>query len=317
MSGEASPERWWYEAGVRIGRIIAATLLFGCGSGEGDLQVSGSREAGELGYVRCLAAAAPSRAWSLGPLRLRIDEERRLTVEGAPATLRVAVFAGPVDAASVRSLRGRAGLAVVLGELGATRPEVDATLSALAAFEAPVLLVAGGADRRELLRAALEGVEGVGRDRVIDASPLRAVRIGAAELVPLAGAPLGRYAESDGSCGFGESDVEALASALGAAPDGVHRVLVAWAGPEGSPGVDGVEAGSPLVTRLATRIGARGVVFAWPEEQAGRAQAEPLRVGVRPLSGPSRLRADGVRVRPGATLLELRANGVSIVDAPP
>lgn len=288
--------------------LMAAALLAGCGGGEGELRVAEDRAAGELGYVRCLAAPAPAaRSWSVGALRLAL-EGRRLTIAGLPAPARLAAVAGPLDPASLQALRG-AHLTLVLGELGDTREELSANLAALAGLDVPVLVVAGGAERHGLLQAAFSALEGAARDRVIDASVLRAVRIGAVELVPLAGAPLGRYASTDGSCGFGERDVEDVAEGLGAAPDGVTRALVSWAGPSSARGLDGVEAGSALVARLATRVGARAIVFAWPDELAGGVEREPLRVIVRPLSGPSG--------RPGAVHLTVGAGGLAVQDDSP
>ncbi len=303
---------------MRVGRVMLAALVLGCGGGDGELRVAENRAEGALGHVRCLAVPVGARAWSVGSLRLQIDEERRLTIEGAPSAARVAAFSGPVDRASVQALRReRVQLALVLGELGGSRAELDASLAALAELGAPALVVAGGADRHELLRAAFAALEGDARDRVVDASGLRAVRMGATELVLLAGAPDGRYADSDGSCGFGEADVAALAEALGAPAEGVRRTLASWAGPERAVGLAGVPAGSSLVSRLVERAGARGVVYAWPREQAGDAQPDPLRVVVRPLSGQAVVRGDGARMRPGATVLMLGRDGLSLPQDSP
>lgn len=283
-------------------------MLVAC-DGDEELRVSG-----EHAYVRCsLLEPPPPRTWRVGPLRLAL-EERALRIEGAPSSARVALFTGPVDAASVRALRSRRPhLALMLGGLGKTPAEAQRALDALAGLGVPVLFVAGGGDVRAALEA-FEHVEGDARDHVIDASRLRSIRIGKVELVPAAGAPKGRYALSEDACGLGEDDVEAIADAVGDPGEGVRRVLVSWAAPAGGPlsrGLAGVEAGSPLVRELAQRAGAQGAVVAWPREHAGEATSEPFRAVAPPLGGPWVGRADGTRSAPGAMLLTLSDRGLA------
>jgi hypothetical protein len=282
--------------------MLVALALLAC-DGEEALQV-----AGEHGYVRCLALEpAAARAWSVGALRLTLDA-RRLRIEGAPARARVAVFTGPVDAASVRALRrSRPHLALMLGELGPSGGR------ALAALGVPVLFVAGGADRRSELEA-LGPLEGEARDRVIDATRLRSIRIGKVELVPVPGAPGGRYAIARDGCGIGDSDADAIAEAVGDPDDGVHRYLLSWAAPSGGPlsrGLADVEAGSPEVKALMQRVGAEGSIVAWPREHAGETASEPFCAVAPPLSGPWVERADGTRLAPDAMVLVLSDGGFS------
>ncbi|HJL17842.1 MAG TPA: hypothetical protein RMH99_19410, partial [Sandaracinaceae bacterium LLY-WYZ-13_1] len=245
--------------------ICLALLLVGCScDDEEELAVEG-----DAPYVRCHAAEAPAeRRWSVGALRLARDGERRLTIEGAPEPARLAVFAGPGPGArpseAAEAVAGlEPHLIAVLGDLG---DEPGPLLAALGGLGPPVLVVPGGADRRAPLVEALEGLEGAAADRVVDASVLRAIRLGRLELVPVPGAPGGRYAVDEGACGFSDDDLDAWA--LDEPADGAHRVLLAWAGPEGegdgsvTRGLMGTEAGSPRVGRLAEAVGARGALFA-------------------------------------------------------
>ncbi|HEY8429934.1 MAG TPA: hypothetical protein VIL20_16240 [Sandaracinaceae bacterium] len=297
--------------------VLALGAALAACDGDGELRVTG-----ETGYVRCLAADPPeARSWRVGALRLAI-EDRTLRIDGAPAEWRLAAFTGPVDAGAVAALRERRPhLAVLVGGAGGTEAEVSRTLSSLAALGAPVLVVAGGDDRRDLLARAFAGLEGEAKDRVTHASALRSIRVGPIELVPLAGAPEGRYALTNDACGFARADVEALIEAAGAPNEGVRRYLLSWAAPRGagaaSLGVASVEAGSPLVAEAQEGARADGAIFAWPAEAAGRLQRSPLRVALRPLTGRWISRPDGTRARPGATLLRATREGLVPTDGSP
>ncbi len=299
-----------------LASIVAAGCS--CGGDSSDLRVSGDR-----GYVRCLAAAAPEpRSWQVGALRLALAEERRLRIEGLPADARIAVFRGPVTEQAVGEL-GHPALAIVLGGVAASRREADASLAALAALDAPVLIVPGGDDRHDALGQAFEALDEPARKRLIDASPLRTVRIGAVELVPLAGAPGGRYALSNEACGLSDDDLGDVSDALGDPEDGVKRYLVSWAAPRGegassaSRGLGGVEAGLAALATFAADIGVVGALFAWPVESPTPAEEDPLRVAVAPLSGAWVRLADGTRRPPGATVLILGEGGLRPGDDSP
>lgn len=243
---------------------------------------------------------------------------RRLSIEGAPSEWHLAAFSGPVHASAVRSLGGRRPhLALMLGGVGDDDAEIGRTLTALGELGAPVLVIAGGADRHEALERAFGALEGQTKDRVVDASALRSIRVGAIELVPLAGAPEGRYAITNEACGLSAADAEEVASALEDRSADVHRYVVSWAGPSATIGVASVEGGSARVSELIERTGAEGALFAWPSESAGRIEREPLRVAVRPLTGPWIVAADGSRVAPGATLLTAGREGLAVADDSP
>ena len=304
---------------VRLGvptLALLAALVAGCTcDGEEALRVSS-----DTSYVRCHAAAAPEdRSWEVGSLSLR-REGRALRIEGAPDPLRLAVFAGPGDEAlPVSAVRAaHPHLVAVLGDLG----EPVASLRALAELGVPVLVVAGGEDRYGPLAEALDDLDGDAADLIVDASVLRSVRVGRLELVPVAGAPDGRYAVDDDACGVGEGDLDGWE--LGVAEQGVHRILLSWAGPRGAGpgsatrGLAGVEAGSALVSQVAERAGATGALFAWPRTALGTAEGSgswALRLAVAPVAGASVLRFDGRRVAAGPTLLTVGSGGLRVAGA--
>lgn len=283
-----------------IAGLFGLCALLGCG-GDDDLRV-----AGEHGYVRCLADAAPeARTWRVGAMRFAL-EGRTLRIEGVPEQARLAVFTGPLDAGAVGALRAHEPhLGLMVGGLGATEAEAAGSLAALTALGAPILFLAGGADGYEAT-SAFGGLKGAARDRLIDVSRLRSVRLGGIELVPLAGAPKGRYAISNDACGFGQDDVDAIAGALDD-PD-TPRYLLSWAAPAGSKlavGQAAVDAGAPLVAALAERIGAEGAIVGWPDEHAGDTWTTPFGAVAPPLGGAWVMRRDGSRRPPGALLLDL------------
>lgn len=293
-----------------------------CG-GEEALRVSG-----DTPYVRCHAAPAPDgREWEVGSLSLH-SEDRALRIEGAPDPLRLVVFAGPGEAplpvGEIR--RARPHLVAVIGDLGSP----EATLGALAELGVPVLVVAGGEDRYGPLAEAFEDLDSDAADRIIDATVLRSVRVGPLELIPVPGAPGGRYAVGEDGCGVGEGDVDGWA--LDGPEDGVHRVLLSWAGPRGAGpgsatrGLAGVEAGSALVSRIAERAHAGGALFAWPRTALGAPEvdAQPLdpgsasgalRLAVPPVAGAAVPRFDGRRVATGPTLLTVGRDGLRAPSA--
>lgn len=308
-------------------RACLALVLFTLGSGCSCDEESALAVSGPVPFVRCHAAPGPEeRTWRLGDLRLHTDGQRALRIEGLPSSsaepLRLVVFAGPVlgDLGAVEALDPH--LVAVLGDLG---PDPAGALESLGRLSVPSLVVAGGADEFASLRSAFEAREEEDGEapRVLNASVLRSIRVGALELVPVAGAPDGRYALGEGACGIAGEDAGDWA--LEEPEEGVHRVLLTWAGTAGdgpssvTRGLARVEAGSPLLSRIARAASARGEIFAWPRTNAGRSDvggerspgpAWNLRLAVPPLSGPAVVRADGTRVRPGPTLVLVGPEGL-------
>lgn len=237
-----------YKARVRL---ALAVLLCSCTCGGSALEVEGER-----GFVRCFAAEPIARDHLQGRL-LSID------IDTDPWTLVVLRGEGQTLGSLDAARRAMPELVVLLGGIGDDTQVAGQNVAALEALGAPVLFVASGRDERAVILRALEG------RRVIDATPLRLIRAGGLELVPVGGAPGGRYARTVGACGVDDAEPYALDPSQG------QRLLLSWAAPPPAPGLLGVEAGSPLVAEIAERAHATEGVFAWPE---GVTTAEPLRV---------------------------------------
>jgi hypothetical protein len=243
---------------------------------------------------------------------------RDLRIDNAPRSLRIAAFAGPAPSrapiapAIARLKQADLDLALVLGGVGDDRAQAEATLAALGALPVPVLVLAGGRDDAAVLDEAFEAGD---HEHVVDARPLRRVIAGDRTLLLLSGAPEGRYARTDTSCGYGRADVERLE---GEAGDG-RPILVSWAVPagSGSSGHGGIDSGDPALGRLARTLRIRGGIFAWPESHATATADDGLRVVVGPIAGPPPERADGSSSIAGATLLRLDGHGLSLANAAP
>lgn len=298
------------------GLAVAGCSSCGCGS-------VAPRAGGPTPYARCAAADPPApRQVQAGALTLRLAG-RELVLEGAPDPLRIAVFRGaaphrdPIAPALDAVESAGAHLAIALGGLGDDEASVRASIEALATLGIPVLVLGGGRDDPDLLAAAIAALPDASAQRVIDVSPLRRIRVAGHVLVPVAGAPEGRYASSDRGCGVGDEDLEAIAADLGEATS-ERRLLLSWAAPEGvavALGLEGATAGSPAIAALATRIGARGGLHAFPESQAGLLLGGHL--VVPPIVGPAPRRADGSAAPTGPLLVSLAADGLRWLGAAP
>lgn len=263
---------------------MALLALAGCDCG-GE---TAARVDGPTPYVRChLEEPTGPAEREVGGLTLRRDE-RTLTIDGLPTPFRLAVAAGPAERAP------EADLVVLIG--GSPTLEADA----------PVLWLDGAAPR--------QGVED-DSGGIIDATPLRLIRAGPLELVPVPGAPDGRYGEGE-PCGLGEDDVAQWD--LGEA--GGPRFVLAWAGPAGHPatrGLLGVDAGSELITRIMSETHSTGALFAWPGLTRPPEATEPtadLVTAVGPAGGAPTVLEDGSRIRAGWTLFEVDEGGVARLD---
>lgn len=253
----------------------------GCGGASGAVRVDGPTP-----YVRCMAADPPD------PFDRRVNgvglslEGRALRVQ-PPGTARIAAFAGPAPARAIPAgaleavADGEPDLVLVLGDVGDSAADARATLHALSTVGAPAVVLAGGRDEAAVLDAAFAARQGEARKRVIDGRALRRLRIGQHELVPVSGAPGGRYGRSDGACGYDEDILKEVAGTLGAGGGEVaRRWLVSWAAPAGWPAAAGlgeVDAGDRALARFAERIGAAGHgLFAWPRSGGSlRSGADP------------------------------------------
>jgi hypothetical protein len=272
----------------------------------------------------------------VGRAKLQIHD-RTLTLTTPPnPSLTIAAFAGPgpgrAPTAPTIAALGAAhpDLLLLLGDLGDTQAVARATIAALASVTSPTVLVAGGRDTLERIKDALGALK-QGKDRIIDATGLREIRLGNDTFIPVAGALDGRYALDDKACGYALDDLKRLAKdVLGT---GSRRWLVGWQAP-GLGGVasvsrtgQGVDVGSPALAQLAVKLGAPGGLFAWPHVQAGRPTsaggnrrlpvgepAKDLQLVVPRLSGPAVELGDGSTLSPGFALLTLDADGLALSE---
>ena len=239
---------------------------------------------------------------TVGTLHLHTSE-RTLTIDGAPSPLRIAAFRGgaladePIEPALDAIEAGAPALQIVIGSLGDDETHAHALLAALAGLASPTLVLLGGRDHPADLAS------GDAHPNVIDATGIRAIVIGDVELVAVSGAPEGRYARDDDSCGLGTSEVDAIARDVGQAGPRA-RFLVSYAAPSPIVGLEGAEGGSALIADLAARIGARPGLFAWPDV--------PSTMLVPPIVGAPALLSDGSRIGPGVLLVDVAPSGITL-----
>jgi hypothetical protein len=297
---------------------LALVCLGGC-STESKL-----RKEGATPYVRCVAGPEPDeRSLRAGPWTLEL-KKRVLHVRGPSRALRLAAVSAPglgdpLGSAALASLReANPDLLVLLGGVGDGAALASATMKALASLSIPSLIVLGGRDTWSAHATAFEELSPSAR--IIDATVLRAIRIGNHTLVPLPGAEKGRYALQATACGFDQSDLEEVAKELGAAGAGENRWLLSWQAPTqvatalGPRTGAGAPLGSPLLAQFAAKVGAKGALYAWPTDEMAVLRAGPLGVvGVPRLFGPRLETSSGSRIANGLLLLEVGADGVRIL----
>lgn len=295
--------------------LALAVLIASCSCSGGGLTAGGTTP-----YVRCTAAEPATVDRQVGALHLR-SEGRVLTIDGATAPLRVAVFRGPAlaDEPILPALdaieAARPALAILLGSVG-DDSRLGSFIAALAELPIPTLVVLGGRDHQEELAHAIAAVPETAAGLVLDASPFRAVRAAGVELVPVAGAPEGRYARDDAACGLGPADVEAIVGELDETT--VPRFLIGFAAPSPLSGIEGAEAGSALVLDLATRVSAPGGLFAWPDVPTDRptAPSRTARMVVPAVLGPGIMLSDGSRLVAGPLVVEVSTEGLRALPSP-
>ncbi len=305
---------------LRLGLILFALAhVSGC-SAESKL-----RKEGATPYVRCIAGPEPdSRSLRVGPWKLE-TKKRVLDVTGPNRALRLAALSasgisnplGPEALARVRD--ANPDVLLILGGLGEGPPLAAATVKAFASLAIPTLIVLGGRDTWSAHEKALEDLPADAR--IIDATVLRAIRIGKHTLVPLPGAERGRYALQAAACGFDQPDLDQAAKELGPAGAGESRWLLSWQAPAqvgSAPGprtASGSPLGSSMLARFASQIGAKGALYAWPaDETLISPEVGPLRVAAVPrLYGPRIETAGGSRLPNSLLLLEVSADGVRVL----
>jgi hypothetical protein len=321
---------------LRGAALIGCILLGGCERCDRGVP-SGLRAEGETPYVRCLAGDPPeARKWRVGYRSFAV-EGRTLTVGGLPPSTRIAAYSGPgfasdsPESAFKRMAAARPHLGLMVGGVGDRPDTASRTLALAAKLDFPTLVLAGGRDSWKHLRAAFADLDAGGRDRVIDITAFREVRLGREVLVPVAGAPAGRYSLHDDACGFDAEDLKGM-KGVGEPGKGERRWLVSWAAPAESgetPGVartgQGIDLGDADLASLAESVGAPGGIFAWPRVQVMRPRASvaegavavgpaypDLRIVVPRIAGPPAERDDETRMATGFALLRFSKEGLGL-----
>jgi hypothetical protein len=291
---------------------LLSCALLGCRCSRPTEQVDG------LAFVRCAQLDPPaSGSTRVGGLELSVHD-RTLQVTSA-SSLRIAAFRGPVGAAfeneDLAILRdARPELVLYLGGLGDSESVALANLESMAALERPVLFIAGGSDNAMLVEAAFAALPVQARSRVLHASGLRELRIGRDRFLIVPGAAFGRYAVDEQACGFGTGDLSDVQAAAQASPS-ERTWLLSWQAPAGQ-GVSesgAGELGSPDLKALASAVGARGGLFAYPETHAGELAAGGAMALVVPRLGRVGIsRDDGSRLGRAVVSLLLGPEGLSL-----
>lgn len=290
---------------------LALCTLLGCRCSRLEAEVEGQK------FVRCAQASAPPEGThTLGKLSLRV-EERTLTID-APGPLAIAAFSGPLARLAGEQRAALAGveLAVMLGGLGESEEVALHNLRSLAAVGPPVLFIAGGNDRLAVVEAALAALDEATRARIVHATALRELRIGADRFVIVPGAALGRYAMDEKACGFTLGDLEEIEQAARGGT-ATRTWLLSWHAPAGfgvSDGFGHVDVGSPDLRGLALSLAMKGGIYAYPEGQAGQAVLQPFALVVPRLGELGTLANDGSRMPSGFARLRLGPEG--LVHAP-
>jgi hypothetical protein len=208
---------------------------------------------------------------------------------------------------------------LLLGGLGEGVSLASATLKAFASLSIPTLIVLGGRDTWSAHEKAL--AELPADARIIDATVLRAIRIGNHTLVPVPGAEKGRYALQATACGFDQPDLDEAAKELGPVAASESRWLLTWEAPaqigpaHGPRTPSGGMLGSPLLTRFASQVGAKGALYAWPaDEVESEVTAGPLGVARAPrLYGPRVETSSGSRLPNDLRVIEVGPDGLHVM----
>jgi hypothetical protein len=295
---------------LSMGVLGAFAACDGCDGPPSKLRVGGDHP-----YVRCLLADPPTAGEvRAGGVQLVI-EERTATVVAPEGPLRIAAFAGPAPSNAglvdlVRALgAGRPHLVLVVGNLGDTVEAAERNLGALGGAGVPVLVMAGGRDDATVWSRVWSSLDEGARARVVDVRGLWRLVSAQGEALLVSGAPGGRYARSDTSCGFGAEDLAALGKAWGQG-GGTRRTLVSWAAPAGfgATGIGGRDGGDPGLGELAARLGVGEALHAWPAPASAR-----LGEGER---GRSRVLARAGAERPETAAIMLTWSAEGLIAAP-
>ncbi len=304
--------------------VLCAFLALGCSPCGG-----GNAVAGDTPFERCIASEPMAPAASIGNVKLRL-RDRVLSLDGLPATTRIAVFQGPGMATQLghadairRLTAATPDILLVLGGIGMESLAAEPWLPALLKVGRPVLFLPGGRDSIASVEGALKGLPRDLRQRFVDLTGIYVVNLPGYMLALVSGADSGRAAIAENACGFSDTDVDAVRDAL---DDGGERamVLVSWEIPAGGQGsrLAAASVGSEHLKSLREHGRFKAGVYAWPDTDVMRPVAasgaafvwgEPsasLEVVVPRIAGPAHERSDGTRQLPGFVVLRLESGAI-------
>lgn len=183
-------------------------------------------------------------------------------------------------------LAGKPDVLVADGDLGDNVDEQETLLGVLTATGLPTVVVAGNREARSDLDAAEAGLR-QRAGKIFDLSHTRALDLGDAVLVGLAGAFERRQLHADGACLYVQRDLDALSAALDRLAPGPPVVLIAAVPPRGQDAraldvSEGQNIGDPRLAALLRK--APFGIFAQVWESGGRAidaQGRPVPQGTR------------------------------------
>lgn len=275
---------------MRLASLLV--LLTGCGSC-GD----GARVDGPHPYVRCALREPSVELESYAGVSFSL-QGRVLDVRGLTRLHGFAVGEG-----SRAELPD--GPVLVLGGFARNEALAESVVEAIGSRLA--FFVPGGEDDPEVIDEVLDEPHHV---------DLRGVHVLATEgfdWLVLPGAPDGRYALGDASCGYGDADVEALRDTL----EGRERprVWLSWNAPAGivDLGFEGARVGDPRLDL------ASGGVFAFPATHSGPAaerEASLDHAASVPRWGGFNERHDGAPVAPGVLEIHVEVEGLRTTYRP-
>ena len=312
---------------TNVTRLALLAVAAGCGSAATPTSAPASGPAAARvgpGLVAGLAAAAAERApWRCASLDAPALVAETLTVGGhtwtvaghaltrdgaAPETLSIGVIgdaggAAPATLAALGRLRSKldnakVDVVIVLGGMGSTRADIEATLGALATKAPwPAVALPGDLEPAGEQTAAITALRSHGAP-VLDGRLARYVELGAASIATLPGASAGeRLAAGANGCAYDAADVAALTDALSARPG--LRVLATTEAPRalvaGEPTGELVLAPhAPVDVLLHGAADAPSPAATGSRDGAGRALAPGPADATGRLPGPAHPPAAGV-----------------------
>ncbi|MCX5745613.1 MAG: hypothetical protein NT062_24315 [Proteobacteria bacterium] len=289
--------------GTRLGPALGAML-----AGADHVQAPWRCAAADLPEIPAATLTIGARTWQLGGHALRVGGDGPLSI----GVIADAGGAAPSTLAALGRLQVRldVDLVIVLGGMGATRAELEATLGAIGASGRPIVVLPGDLEQVRDHVATLAALQQRGI-HVLDGRLVRWIELPGATIGTLPGAvDPARLVGGAGGCTLASPDVEAVVAELATRPG--LRIVASAEAPRHDQRGD--LAFSPALGRLDVQLfGADDVVS--PRRDGKRdGRAIPLAPGTS--DATTRLSA---RRAPSAGILTVRADTwtwTPVIDSP-